>query len=355
MRAFAVCGLLALSSLLTSGCGRREKPVAGAPSPDSREGKDPAGGGAASSSIALPKPGFRNAGPAGLKPGELSEESAKVVLWDAYSGERALEAVARQVQYGARPSGSAALEKCRGGIILALEESGWEVEQQVFTDETPRGTVRFVNLVARFRGGAGKTAPRDTQRAVVGSHYDTKRFSTIEFVGACDGASSTGALIELARVLALRPDLAAKVELVFFDGEEAVVQFTETDGLYGSRRYARGLRESGRARQFRFGLVWDMIGDRDLTLTLSPDSPQPLTRDLLVSAEALRVHSHFSYFDRSILDDHVPLNQAGIPTVDLIDFEYLPWHTADDTLDKLSAASLKKVGALTLHFLQKSL
>jgi glutaminyl-peptide cyclotransferase len=274
-------------------------------------------------------------------------------LWESFSGQKALEAATAQVRLGPRPAGSEGLEKCRTQIQTTLEQSGWEVEQQVFKDETPRGPVRFANLIGRFRNGG--PARKDTQRALVCSHYDTKRFSTIEFVGACDGASSSGALLELARVLALHPDLAEKVEVVFFDGEEAVAQFSESDGLYGSRYYAKVLRETGRAAQFQYGILWDMIGDRELTLTLPPDSPQPLTKNLLASAEALRLHSHFSYFDRPILDDHVPLNMAGIPTVDLIDFNYLPWHTADDTVDKLSAKSLEQVGALTLHYLERSL
>jgi glutaminyl-peptide cyclotransferase len=299
-------------------------------------------------------PGFRTGTAAPVSPGVPQVAGPPPgKLWEAFSGQKALEAVAAQVRLGARPSGSANLEKCRMQIQTSLGDNGWEVEQQVFTEETPRGPVRFVNLVGRFR--QGKTARKDTQRALVCSHYDTKRFSTIEFLGACDGASSSGALVELSRVLALRPGLAEKVELVFFDGEEAFVQFSETDGLYGSRFYARSLREAGRSKQFRFGILWDMIGDRDLTLTLPPDSPQPLTRNLLESAEALRFHSHFSYFDRPILDDHVPLNMAGIPTVDLIDFDYLSWHTADDTLDKLSAKSLEQVGALTVHYLERAL
>ncbi len=299
-------------------------------------------------------PGFRTGAAVPVAPGVPQVAGpAPGKLWEAFSGQRALDAVSAQVRLGARVAGSPTLEKCRLQIQSGLEEIGWEVEQQVFTEETPRGAIRFVNLVGRYR--QGKSARKDTQRAIVCSHYDTKRFSTIEFVGACDGASSSGALLELARVLSLRPALAEKVEIVFFDGEEAVVQFSETDGLYGSRYYAKGLRETGRSKQFRFGILWDMIGDRDLTLTLPPDSPQPLTRNLLESAEALRVHSHFSYYDRPILDDHVPLNMAGIPTVDLIDFDYLPWHTADDTLDKLSAKSLEQVGALTAHFLERSL
>ena len=214
----------------------------------------------------------------------------------------------------------------------------------------------FVNLIARYLPTGLTTAPANTQHAIVCSHYDTKRFSTINFVGASDGASSTGALLELARVLALAPALAVQVELVFFDGEEAIVQYDARDGLYGSRHYASDLRASNRAAQFKFGILWDMIGDRDFGITLSPDSPQELTRDLLSAADALNVRDKFTFYDRNIYDDHMPLNTiAKIPSIDLIDFDYLYWHTADDTLERLGPDGLQHTGKVTLYTLRKAL
>jgi hypothetical protein len=144
-----------------------------------------------------------------------------------------------------------------------------------------------------------------------------------------------------------------RMELVFFDGEEAFVQFTETDGLYGSRYYARTLRDSGRYKQFKFGILWDMMGPRDLDITLSPDSPPDLTRGILKAADALNLRQDFTLYDRSIYDDHVPLlHIAQVPAIDLIDFNYPPWHTAEDTLDKLAPESLQAVGAVTLYYLR---
>jgi Zn-dependent M28 family amino/carboxypeptidase len=264
--------------------------------------------------------------------------------------------VRRQAEIGPRPSGSPELEKARAHIEESLGRWKWRTERQEFTDQTPRGPVKFVNVIGRFTPAGSPAAPGTTQQAIVASHYDTKRFTTIRFAGANDGASSTGALLELARVLSLDPALAAKVELVFFDGEEAVQQFTDTDGLYGSRYYALKLGESGRARQFKFGIVWDMIGDRDLTITLPPDSIPDLAQGILSAAEVLGLRKHFSFYSRDILDDHVPLiRQARIPTIDLIDFDYPYWHTADDTLEKLSPESIQKIGAVTLYYLKKAL
>ncbi len=277
-------------------------------------------------------------------------------IWKEFSGEKAFEEVRKQVAVGPRPSGSPELEKARLLTEEGLGRSGWQVERQAFTDDTPRGAIQFVNLIGRFSADGKKPASSATQRAIVCSHYDTKRFSTIQFVGASDGASSTGALIELARVLALDPALAAQIELVFFDGEEAVVQYTAQDGLYGSRHYAAKLREAGRAGQFKFAILWDMIGDADFGITLSPDSPATLAQEILKSAETLGLKSFFGYHNVNIYDDHVPLQTiARIPAIDLIDFNYLYWHTADDTLERIAPGSLQKTGAVTLHHLRQKL
>ena len=276
-------------------------------------------------------------------------------LWKKFSGDEAFASTKAQVDFGPRPAGSEALAQTRDYLVENLKQAGWQVDLQPFTDDTPIGPVKFVNLIARFPQSPGKPASTTTQQAIVCSHYDTKLFSMIRFVGASDGASSTGALVELARVLALDPPLAQKIELVFFDGEEAVRQWTETDSLYGSRHYARQLRESNRAKQFRFGILWDMIGKKNLTVTLPTDSPPELAKGIFAAADALNQRKHFTYFDQPIIDDNKPLNLSGIPTIDLIDFDYLYWHTADDTLDKLSPESLQTVGSVTLYYLQQRL
>ena len=126
-------------------------------------------------------------------------------------------------------------------------------------------------------------------------------------------------------MLALQPALATRIQLVFFDGEEAYENFTATDGLYGSRYFAAHLPSK---EQFRGGILLDMMGDRSLRITLSPNSPAQLARDIFSSADALKLREHFTYFVSDIMDDHTPLNAAGIPTIDLIDFESPPWHTA---------------------------
>jgi hypothetical protein len=266
-------------------------------------------------------------------------------LWNRFSGERALDEVRQQVEIGPRPSGSEGAEKARQHIESTLRRLGWMVERQTFEDRTPAGPRSFTNLIARFPGGSADELAA-SQRYIVASHYDTKRFTFFRFVGANDGGSSTGALLELARVAPVSRPFARRLELVFFDGEEALV------GLHGSRRYAADLRDTGRAKQFRFGILWDMIGDKDLTVTLPSDSPKALVTAIFDSATKLGARQHFTYFHSPILDDHVPVNRiARIPMIDLIDFDFKPWHTAQDTPDKLSAASLQTIGQVTIDAL----
>ena len=269
-------------------------------------------------------------------------------IWDEFSGEKALAHVQRLVDFGPRPAGSKSLEESREYIENELRRFGWRVTRQGFSDETPRGKIQFVNLVAQFPDH-GKAASRSF---LLCSHYDTKIFDTIRFVGANDGGSSTGLLLELARVIGQHPDLARKIELVFFDGEEACEQFSATDGLYGSRHFARQLQREG-AKQFRGGLLFDMVGDRSLGITLPNDSPADMARDIFAAAEALKLRNYFTYLGRELIDDHAPLNAIGIPTLDIIDFDFPWWHTADDTMDKISAQSLQTVGSVALYYLSE--
>jgi len=269
-------------------------------------------------------------------------------IWTQFSGDKALAHVQRLVDLGPRTPQSEAIEKSRAYIKQELNSSGWRVTEQPFTDETPRGRVRFVNLIARF-GAIGKTP----DLFLLCSHYDTKVFDTFRFVGANDGGSSTGLLLELARVLAHQPRLAEKIELVFFDGEEAFENFSNTDGIYGSRHFAHELRQDRSAKSFRGGILFDMVGDRSLDITFPSNSPIKITRDIFASADALKLRNYFTYFDQDVTDDHSPLNAVGIPVVDVIDFHYPPWHTADDTMDKISAQSLQIVGSVAAYYLSE--
>ena len=274
-----------------------------------------------------------------------SQRNTHPKVWEEFSGEKALAHVQTMVDFGPRPPATEAIEKTRIYLTGQLESFGWKVERQGFDDQTPRGKVSFVNLIATFGG-------KDSSPSFLAcSHYDTKTFDNAQFVGANDGGSSTGVLLELARVMALRPDLARKLQLVFFDGEEAYEAFTDTDGLYGSRYFTKELVAQGRAEAFHGGILLDMVGDRSLKITLPPDSPVEIARDVFTSADDLNLRKHFTYFDRDVLDDHTPINAAGIPMIDLIDFDFPAWHTPADTMDKISAESLRITGAVACYYL----
>ena len=192
---------------------------------------------------------------------------------------------------------------------------------------------------------------------VVGAHHDTKMlFNVPEFAGANDGASGVGALLAMARAcveyMQTRP-LPCGIRFVFFDGEEALYEYTETDGLVGSRAYVEMLRRNGDLKRCRGMILLDMIGDRDLHVELAGNSTPELAESVLKAAKDLGHADQFSAGTTPMIDDHYPFLQAGIPAVDLIDFSYGPdnryWHTKEDTMDKISAESLKTAADAALR------
>ncbi len=274
-----------------------------------------------------------------------------------FSGERALAHVAELVGVGPRIPGGEAIERARVYIGAQLAASGWSVLRQTFVDDTPRGQVEFVNLRARYAPGGGEIDWKEGGGLVLlCSHYDTKLIEGVEFDGANDGGSSTGVLIEMARCLATAPALAGGVELVFFDGEEAVVDFTATDGLYGSRHYAKGWRSAPPASKPVAAFVLDLVGDSRLRIDPPNDSPRDLLVELYGAAEQLGVRRRFGMYPAPITDDHVPLNAAGIPALNVIDSGYISrgrWHTSADRLEYVSADGLELVGRVMLRLLER--
>jgi hypothetical protein len=259
------------------------------------------------------------------------------------SGEKALEHVRAQVALGPRPAGSEALEKSREYIIRQLESYGYQVERDAFESTTPYGPKKMVNLIARKKGGRNNVI-------ALASHYDTKYFENIRFVGANDGGSSTGLLLELARVLADRKD-GFDYWFVFLDGEEAFIEWSSFDSTYGSRHLAKRWKEDGTASKVRALILLDMIGDKDLGLYKEQKSTPWLMDLVWNTALENGFRDILSTTEAAVEDDHIPFLDINIPCVDIIDLDYPPWHTAGDTLDKISAANMEKVGRLVLAVL----
>ena len=261
---------------------------------------------------------------------------------EKFDGGAALKHVERLVAIGPRVAGSPGGARARDYIVGELKKlPGAQVQVKAFEADTPHGRLKMANVVAVLRG-------RRPDVIMLAGHYDTKLFKEFPFVGANDGGSSAALLLELARRLAGAPR-DYTYWLVWFDGEEAREQWTERDSLYGSRRLAAELARDKRLP--RAMILVDMIGDRDLSIRRETHSAGWLTEIVWDAAARLGHGRHFLRDTLPVEDDHVPFLTLGVPATLLIDFDYPPWHTADDTLDKISAQSLGVVGEVLLEAL----
>jgi Zn-dependent M28 family amino/carboxypeptidase len=275
---------------------------------------------------------------------------APEIQWNQFDGARAYRHVEKLVGFGPRPSGSAELERSATYIRTQLEEFGLVVEEQLFKALTPRGPMQFRNIVGKTRRQTGKPG----SIIIVGSHFDTKWMTNVTFVGANDGGSSSGTLLEIARLAAAQPDLW----FVFFDGEECLVNYGAEDGFWGSKFFVEELKGRGQVKQIKAMILLDMVGDANLNITMPANSDATLVQQVFEAARTCGYRDSFSYRQAEIFDDHTSFMVAGIPAVDLIDFEFgsAPglndyWHTEKDSLDKISPRSMEIVGQTTLRLL----
>ncbi|MBL47876.1 MAG: hypothetical protein CMP28_02865 [Roseibacillus sp.] len=291
-----------------------------------------------------------------LLAGCMTEEKDDLPPEHERTGAGAAYAHTRKIlSFGPRPTASSGLSNTRKYITSQLEDLGWQVTPQSFTrqvntfiDDHRRGVrvpfrreMRFTNLIARF----GDAAENDIE-GLLCAHIDSKLYLDRTFLGADDAASAVGVILELARQLGNHPEMASRLELVFFDGEEAFGQnISPNDGLYGSKHYARIWRTA--PRKPRFGIVLDMIGHRNLQIRYPSDTPAFLEEILLEAARSIGAGKRYTRGLNPIMDDHVPLNNAGVPTIDVIgDFsKFSWWHTSGDNLRLISRDSL----AITLQ------
>lgn len=261
-----------------------------------------------------------------------------------FDSNRAWTDLERQVAFGPRPSGSAPLAACRQYIEAQLKAAGITFREQPFDAMTPAGSIHMINVVGTIPG-------RRPERIALATHYDTKRFAEFTFVGASDAASSTAAVLELARVLKNR-QTEFTIELLFLDGEEAVnTEWRDPDNTYGSKYYVRAAQQAGTLGGLKALVLLDMVGDRDLDVRADSNSARWLNSIVWSSAARLGYTSAFLPEDFAVEDDHLPFVQAGVPSVDIIDLDYPQWHTAQDDLDHVSARSLQIVGDVVLDSL----
>ena len=295
----AAAGALSLLVVALVGCGEREEPSPDAPS-----------------------------GPAAKRAERFDEQ-------------RAMRDLRAQVRLGPRPAGSAANRRLTELIAARLRDAG----------------LRDVAIQRPHRNVVGVIPGREPGAVVVGAHHDTKD-AVPNFVGANDGASGVAVVLELARALPRRLD-GPSIHLALFDAEEARGDrpFTE-DGARGSAQYVRYAREGRQGTppldELRAMVLFDLVGDCDLDIPREPNSDAGLYerfRDAALELDPAGEGTPFSGETDPILDDHVPFARAGVPAVDLIDFEFGPgpspgewWHTTEDDLDRVCPESLGAVG-----------
>lgn len=261
----------------------------------------------------------------------------------AFDGKRAFADLEKQVSFGPRVPGTRAHLECRDWLMGELEKVCDRVELQTFTQVVHGKSLRLYNIFGVFNESASK-------RIMLCAHWDTRPTADEELdpanrrkpiLGANDGASGVAVLLELARQFKLkRPDVG--IIIAFWDGEDYGPNVDTM--LLGSRYFAKNM---GKLRP-TYGILLDMVGDADLQIYKETNSvmaaPQLVERVWRTAGE-LGYRKYFPNAQKyTIIDDHVPLIEAGVPCIDLIDFDYPYWHTLQDTVDKCSANSLQVVG-----------
>jgi len=279
-----------------------------------------------------------------------------------FSGQAALEYVRQQLAFGPRVPGAPAHERAGDWIAAQMRARADTVIEQRWTHRAAAGdTLAMRNILARYRPGA-------SERVLYITHWDTRPTSdgetdparrTLPMPGANDGASGVGLFIALADVLHKTPP-SVGVDLLFVDGED-YGDFTKgTDVLIGSKYFAAHL--PGPGYRPLYAVLWDMIGDADLQIYREPNSVQRAP-EVVTHVWDVAEDLHYSHYFRSdagtaLIDDHIPLLDAGIRAIDVIDYDYPArgrrsyHHTTDDTIDKLSAHSLQVVGDVATALVQ---
>ena len=282
-----------------------------------------------------------------------------------FSGTRAMEYLEAICELGPRPSGSEGMEKQRELLIQHFQKAGATVFRQAFRSRDGRNGdwVRMENLIVSWH-------PERNDRVLLGAHYDTRPYPDRDrrdplgiFLGANDGASGVAVLMELADSVAeLKGSVG--VDFVLFDAEEYVFEERRDSYCLGSLFFARqyaGSRKSGTiSYAYRCGVILDMVGDRNLQIWQEQQSvdwhdTRPVVESIWATAKQLQIEEFVPRPKYLINDDHVPLRMTGgIPTCDIIDFDYPHWHTTQDIPENCSAHSLGLVGRVILSWLQNN-
>ncbi|MGB7847844.1 MAG: M28 family peptidase [Candidatus Acidiferrum sp.] len=307
-------------------------------------------------------PGCKSSKPAPAEPPFMSavagsapapgDEAPPAEKTGGFDGKRAYDQVAKQVSFGPRPPGSAAIAKLQEYLLTQLKSYGCAVETDSFSADTPDGRVPMKNILVKI--------PGEKQGIILlGTHYDTKKLDN--FVGADDAGSSTGVMLELARLLCKQPPGKYAVWIAFFDAEEAFnAVWQDPDHTYGSRQMAARFAASGDLTKIKAFILADLVGGRTPHFRRDPESTKWVVDFVWAVAAKL---GYSDVFVNEVSgpggDDHFSFTSRNVPSVDIIDLdptEVPYWHTPQDTMDKISPKTLAIVGHTILesvHELQK--
>jgi len=291
------------------------------------------------SSGAAKQPPFMST--AASTPPQTADDAPAPEKTGGFDGKRAFAHVAKQVSFGPHPSGSPAIAKVQDYLLAELKGYGCAVETDSFGADTPVGRLSMKNILVKIPGEKPGVI-------LLGTHYDTLLMDN--FVGADDAGSSTAVMLELARLLCAQKEKYA-VWIAFFDGEEAMKHWSDTDSRYGSRQMAARLSSSGDIKKIRAFLLADIVGGRKARF-LRETSSTPALVDLVWNTAAKLGYSAILINESAgAQDDHDSFLKRGVPSVDVIgDFTNNGyWHTPQDSLDKISAKTLAIVGHVFLE------
>ena len=284
-----------------------------------------------------------NAGPAMVAAApQVPDDALPAEKTGGFDGKLAYEHVAKQVSFGPRPAGSQAIAQVQDYITSQLTSFGCKVDTDAFSSDTPAGRLAMKNIVAKIPG-------EKPGIILLTTHYDTKKLDN--FVGADDAGSSTGVMLEMARLLCAQHGKYA-VWIAFFDGEEAVRKdWHDPDNRYGSRQMAAKMASSGDLKRIKAMILADLVGGKALRIEREENSTKDLVNLIWSTAKRLGYGEVFVDQSMPIDDDHLSFLSRGVASADIIDLVNSAgyWHTPQDTMDKISAKNLGIVGHVILE------
>ena len=274
-------------------------------------------------------------------PPQIATDALPPEKTGGFDGKAAYDHVAKMVSFGPRPAGSQAIAQTQDYILSQLQSSGCTVETDAFSSETPAGRLPMKNILVKIPGERPGVI-------LLGTHYDTLKMDN--FVGADDAGSSTGLMLELARILCAKHGRYG-VWIAFFDGEEAVEHWSDTDSRYGSRQMAAKLAMSGDLPKIKAFMLADIVGGKNARIPREANSTKALSDLVYAVAKRLGYGNLFVDESSGAEDDHDSFLKRNVPSVDVIAYfaNNGYWHTPQDNMEQISAKTLGMVGHVFLE------